>query len=271
MFSSLLQVSGVPFRLDDLFALVIVSAAVWGCGIHFIREIIFGRRGQRWDMVFEQIDRYDKVQIIVHWLFLVSLAGLFVTGFVIYKLDYLAEISPQIDAVGLRNWVAYHWYFAIALLELGTFHIVYDSLIIRKFKDAWVTRLDLRHMKIIARNFFALTQEYPQLEKLHPMQKIFHWSLFLVVFLLGFTGLTIWEPVHSFIQASGLGLFEDWLYIYRSRYLHDLLTFVLVALMIGHFYFSTLIPTNWRVFRGIVYGRLKYEDSAKQAAKTSKR
>jgi cytochrome b subunit of formate dehydrogenase len=269
MFSGLLQVSGVPFRLDDLLALAVVSIAVWGCGAHFIREIIFGRRGQRWNMVFEQIDRYDKVQIVIHWLFFASLAGLFVTGLFVYKLDYFADISPQIDAVGLRNLVAYHWYFAIVLLELGIFHIVYDSLIIRKFSDAWVSRLDLRHMKIITRNFFALTQEYPQLEKLHPMQKIFHWSLFVVVFLLGFTGLTIWEPFHGLIQASGLGLFDDWLYIYRSRYLHDLLTFVLVALMIGHFYFSTLIPTNWKVFRGIVYGRLKHEASAKQASEQS--
>lgn len=257
MFLDPLQISGVPFRLDDLLALAIVSIAIWGCGIHFIREIIFGRRGQRWEMVFEQITRYDKIQIVVHWLFLVFLFALFLTGFIIFKLDYLPTLYPPLREVGLREWVAYHWYFVIALLELGLFHILYDSIIIRKFQDALFSRADLENLKTIARNFFALTKEYPRLQKLHPMQKMFHWAIFAVIFLLGFTGLTVWEPFFGFIRASGLGYFEDWLYIYNSRYLHDLLTFVLMALMIGHFYFSTLIPTNWRVFRGMTHGRLK--------------
>ncbi len=267
MLSSLLQVSDVPFRVDDLLALAIVSGAIWGAGIHFIREVIYGRRGKRWDMVFEQVERYDKVQIVVHWLFLILLAALFVTGFIIFKLDYFTSLYPQLGEVGLRNLVAYHWYFAVALIELGLFHILYDTFIIRKFRDAWITQRDLQHMKTIAKNFFVITEEYPRLEKLHPMQKMAHWGIFIVVFLLGITGLTVWEPFLGLIRASGLGYFEPWLYIYSSRYLHDILTFALVALMIGHFYFSVLIPTNWKVFRGITHGQLKYDTAKKQTDK----
>ncbi|MCL4435577.1 MAG: cytochrome b/b6 domain-containing protein [Thaumarchaeota archaeon] len=273
MFSSLLQISGVPFRLDDSLALTIIAVSIFGCVAHFFREIIYGRRGQRWNMVFEQIERYDKIQIVIHWLFLALLLGLFITGVFIYKMDYFSNVSPQIASVGLRNWVAYHWYFSIAVINLGIFHIVYDSLIIRKFREAWVSRLDIANMKAIIQNFTARTKEYPRLEKLHPMQKMFHWAIFVDIFLLGFTGLTIWEPFQGFIQASGLDAFNDWLYIFKSRFLHDILTFTLVGLIIGHFYFSTLIPTNWKVFRGIIYGRLKIEEEAeqkKQAEQTSK-
>ncbi len=271
MFSSLLQISGVPFRPDDILVLAIVSIAIWACAIHFFREIIFGRRGQRWNMVFEQIERYDKIQIVVHWLFLALLLGLFITGLFIYKLDYFSGVSPQIAAVGLRNWVAYHWYLSIALINLGMFHIIYDSLIIRKFGETWITKVDIANMKTIIRNFTARTKEYPRLEKLHPMQKIFHWATFVNIFLLGFTGLTVWEPFQGVIEASGLGAFNEWLYIFKSRFLHDILTFTLVALIIGHFYFSTLIPTNWKVFRGIVYGRLKIEEAGqKQTEQTPK-
>lgn len=81
------------------------------------------------------------------------------------------------------------------------------------------------------------------------------------------TGLTVWEPFLGLIRASGLGYLEPWLYIYDSRYLHDIFTFSLVALIIGHFYFSVLIPTNWKVFRGITHGRLKYDTSKKQTDK----
>jgi cytochrome b subunit of formate dehydrogenase len=257
------QVLAIPFRLDDLSIVLIISTIVIGCAAHFIREILLGRRGQRWNMVLEKVMRYDKVQIVVHWLFLIFLTTLFVTGFIIFKMEYLFSLYPQLGVVGLRNWVAYHWYFAIVVIGLGIFHILYDTVIISKFNDAWITRLDLRNMKVIINNFFRLTTEYPNLEKLHPLQKMFHWSICAVLFLLGFTGLTIWEPFLGFIKASGLGYFEEWLYIYNSRYLHDLFTFILVALMIGHFYFSALIPTNWRVFRGMTRGWIKIDSSNK--------
>ena len=53
MFTGILQVSGTPFRLDDIAAISIIFLIIIGCAIHFIREIIYGRRGQRWNIEFE--------------------------------------------------------------------------------------------------------------------------------------------------------------------------------------------------------------------------
>lgn len=256
-----LQVLAVPFRLDDLSILVIIFAVIFAVAAHFLREIILGRRGKRWDMVFEKAQRYDAVQIFVHWFFLVGLVVLFITGFIIFKMDYFLSVYPQLSAVGLRNLVAYHWYFVVILFALTIFHVVYDTIIIRKFQEVNITRLDLRNFIKIARNFFGITRNYPKLEKYHPMQKMLHWIMAVVFFLLGFTGLTIWSPFLDFVRAIGLGSFEEWLYIVNSRYLHDLLTFLFVALMIGHFYFSVLIPANWKVFRGMTRGWIKYENN----------
>jgi cytochrome b subunit of formate dehydrogenase len=256
------HIFSVPFRLDDFSVLLIIFTAIFGIAAHFLREIILGRRGQRWDMKFEKKDRYEKPQIIVHWLFLICLFVLFLTGIIIFKIDFFIE-TFQLGETGLRSWVAYHWYFSIILVQLGVFHIFYDTIIAKKTREAVINRTDIRNLKIITRNFLGVTKDYPMIKKLHPMQKFFHWSLFIVVLLLGFTGLTIWAPFLNFIRTIGLGSFEEWLYIYNSRYLHDLLTFILVAIMIGHFYFSTLVPTNWKVFKGMVTGRIDYQTDKK--------
>jgi len=269
MFSEMLQVSGPPFRIDDYLALSIIFVAIFGVAIHFIREVVLGRRGQRWDMKFEQSERYDKIQIIIHWLFLIFLFALLITGVIIYKLDYFISVFPTIGEINLRTLVGYHWYFSIALLDLVIFHVIYDSIIVRKYSNFWITRVDIKNIQIIARNFFGISKKYPPIKKLHPMQKIFHFGIIITVSLLGFTGLTIWEPFLIFIRNIGLGPFENWLYIENSRYLHDLFSFILISLMIGHFYFSVLIPTNWKVFRGMTSGKLDLNstESNKQGKK----
>ncbi len=259
MFTGILQVSGTPFRLDDIVAISIIFLIIIGCAIHFIREIIYGRRGQRWNIEFEETKRYDKVQIIIHWLFLILLFALLLTGLFIFKNDYFILLYPPIGEINLRLLVAYHWYISIALLDLALIHIFYDSIIIRKIGSVWITKIDINNLLTITKNFFVITKDYPKLKKLHPMQKIFHLGLVIVIFLLGFTGLTIWEPFLTFLRNIGFGSIENWLDIYESRYLHDLLTFLLIALLIGHFYFSVLVPTNWKVFRGMTRGQLIYE------------
>lgn len=256
MFTEILQVSGVPFRLDDVTAISIIFAVIIACSIHFIREIIYGRRGQRWNIKFEETKRYDKVQIVIHWLFLILLFALLLTGLFIFKTDYFISIYPLLGEINLRLLIAYHWYISIALLDLAIIHIFYDSLIIKKIGTVWITRLDITNLVTILKNFFVITKDYPKMKKLHPLQKIFHLGLVIVIFFLGFTGLTIWEPFLMFLRNIGLNSLENWFYIYDSRYLHDLFTFLFIGLMIGHFYFSVLVPTNWKVFRGMTHGQL---------------
>lgn len=267
MFTEILQISGVPFRIDDITATSIIFAIIIGCSIHFIREIIYGRRGQRWNIEFEETKRYDKIQIVIHWLFLILLFALLLTGLFIFKIEYFISIYHPLEEINLRLLVAYHWYISIALLNLAIIHIFYDSIIINKLNTFWFTRVDVNNLITITRNFFGISKDYPKMKKLHPMQKIFHISLAIVIFLLGFTGLTIWEPFLIFLRNVGLGFMENWFYIANSRYLHDLFTFLFIALILGHFYFSTLVPTNWKVFRGMTHGQLL--DQSKKKSKKS--
>ncbi|MFC1754525.1 cytochrome b/b6 domain-containing protein, partial [Thermoproteota archaeon] len=196
------------------------------------------------------------------------LFALLLTGLFIFKIDFFTSIYPSLGEINLRLLVAYHWYVSIALLDLAIIHIFYNSIIINKLSTIWITRVDVTNLLTITRNFFVISKDYPKMKKLHPMQKIFHISLVIVTFFLGFTGLTIWEPFLMFLRNIGLGFMENWFYITNSRYLHDLFTFLFIALMIGHFYFSTLVPTNWKVFRGMTHGQLL--NQSKKSEKKSK-
>lgn len=256
------QILEAPFRMDDLSALIIILIAIFGCAAHFLREIILGRRGKRWDMVFGRVKRYNKIQIFEHWFYLIILVILFFTGFMIYKEGYFFSTFPSLVNVGLRLIVSYHWYFMVIIIGLSIFHIIYDVFILNLIREVSFNRADLKNFRLITKNFFGLAKDYPNLEKLHPMQKMLHWAIAITLVALGFTGLTIWSPFMEFTKAIGLGYWEEWLDIYNSRYLHDLFTFILVGLMVGHFYFSTLIPSNWKVFRGMTRGWIEYKENS---------
>ncbi len=252
------QILVAPFRLDDLTIYLLLAIGIGGCIAHFAKEVFLGRRVTMSTTMVGRVKHYDAVQIILHWLFLLCVALLFITGFIIFKMEDLLPAYPWVADVGLRMLVAYHWYFALILLAASLVHVIYDVVVLGKFSEANFTRLDLQNLVKITRNFLGSTKEYPVLEKYHPLQKLLHWSIFVVLFLLGFTGLTIWDPFSRFIEAVGLGYLEEWLYIYSSRYLHDLLTFIFVVLMIGHFYFSTLLPGNWKLFKGMITGWVNF-------------
>ena len=253
MLEILQEALAVPFRMDDSSVLLLIEVAVIGCLIHFIKEKLSKKKVNQ-EKITERVKRYDIIQIIVHWLFLIFLATSFFTGIIIFKVDYLYSVYPWLSSSGLRTLFSYHWYFAILLISLSIFHIIYDIFVLGKLKESLLTRLDLNNFFIVTRNFFGLTANYPVFKKYNPLQKVLHWGIALTLLLLGFTGLTIWNPFLELIRSVGLGKYEEWLYILNSRYLHTLFAIIFVDLMIGHFYFSVFLSSNRKKFKGMITG-----------------
>jgi len=259
MVQILQQILVAPFRIDDSSALLIIAAATIGCFLHLIKEKIFKRKTIQQNVIGTE-RRYDIIQIMIHWLFLAFLAALFLTGVILFKLDYFYSIYPWLSSIGLRSLFGYHWYFSILLIGLSIVHIIYDGVVLGRLKESIFTRLDISNLLAITRNFFGLTKDYPALEKYHPLQKALHWGIILTLLLLGVTGLTIWNPFLEFIRSIGLADYEEWLYIVNSRYLHDLFTFLFVGLMIGHFYFSVVVSSNRKTFKRMITGHIDFEN-----------
>ncbi len=256
------QMLAVPFRLDDLSSILIVLIALFSCAAHFLRQIILSRRGKPLFIEFNANKLYDGVQRFMHWFFLILAFVLFITGFMIFKIDYLITIYPPLAELSLRSLVSYHWYFSLLLILTSIIHAIYDAVLINRIKDMMINLKDLRNFGMITKILFGSKDNYPKIDRYHPMQKMLHWAIVIVLFFLGFTGLTIWSPFLVFIRSSGLSVFEEWLYIYNSRYLHDLLAIIFVALMIGHLYFSTVIPANRDRLRILISGRIRRESNA---------
>ena len=262
MVQLLQHVMVAPFRIDDSLAILLIAAAIIGCLLHLIKEKVVKRTTIQQNIIDTE-RRYDIIQILIHWLFLTFLAALFLTGLILFKLDYFYSMYPWLSSIGLRNLFGYHWYFSILLIGLSVVHIIYDVVVLGKLKETIFTRLDLSNFLTITRNFFGLTKDYPVLAKFHPLQKVLHWGIILTLLLLGVTGLTIWNPFLEFVRSIGLGEYEEWLYIVNSRYLHDLFTFLFVGLMIGHFYFSAVVSSNRKTFKRMIKSKIDSENKKK--------
>src|SRR4030067_2240754 len=91
-----------PFRIDDSSALLLIAAAIIGCFLHLIKEKIFKRKTIQQNVIGTE-RRYDIIQILINWLFLTFIAALFLTGVILFKLDYFYSIYPGLASIGLRS------------------------------------------------------------------------------------------------------------------------------------------------------------------------
>jgi len=94
-------------------------------------------------------------------------------------------------------------------------------------------RRDFRDAALIWRNFLSRTTEYPALGKYDPLQKIYHHILSLLAITFTVSGVWMWLSAER-IHLAGRG----WLHLLRI--VHDASAFVLIAMVIGHIYFSII-------------------------------
>jgi cytochrome b subunit of formate dehydrogenase len=92
---------------------------------------------------------------------------------------------------------------------------------------------DFRDALLIWKNFLGRSAAYPIAGKYDALQKIYHHILALLAIAFTVSGVCMWlsaERIHL-IRRGGLHFF---------RIVHDASAVALVALVIGHFYFSII-------------------------------
>jgi formate dehydrogenase subunit gamma len=207
-------------------------------------------------MTEEKILRYTRVQRAYHWLTLLTLSVLFFSGLAIYKPDPFAfgmQTSRWFLYPTYSFWFGWHILFAFVLLVSGGFHIVYDTLILRRGWDIWFEGKDWKNLKMIAANWVNISKEYPKYTKYHPMQKFLHWGIFGVLLLIGITGFVMWEPTRYRLfpwWATDVGIE----FICDMHIIHQFLTFAIITMIILHFTFSALSIHNWPISKSMITG-----------------
>jgi formate dehydrogenase subunit gamma len=193
--------------------------------------------------------RYTLGQRLFHWTNAIACLGLLVSGLAIH--------SPNSFAYGFSTatWFAWHRFLGILLVLGILYHVLWDLYI----RDAGffmvIDTVSMKNLKAITMNFLGLREGYPRHDRYNPFQILAHWAIALSVMGLVVTGFILWKPTRTLMPLNVLGLELEFVFLCRT--FHGLFSGILLALVIGHFYFAVLIRKNWVLSKAMLTGKVK--------------
>jgi cytochrome b subunit of formate dehydrogenase len=211
---------GYPYlaQLSAELLWITVWLAVAFCAIHIIRRA-------RSRPPSKQPAGYNWNQRLYHWGNLLLLVLVALSGYWLFF-----RRSPD-GPFGL-TWLEIHSWSGLLFAGGVVFH-AFAATLRGNWRSMRPELRDFRDAAVIWRNFLGRTTEYPAPGKYDPLQKIYHHVLALLALAFTVSGVSMWlsaENIH-FVRRGGL---HFW------RIAHDFSTFLLVAMVIGHFYFSII-------------------------------
>jgi cytochrome b subunit of formate dehydrogenase len=230
---------------DVLFWIVVVVAV--GLAVHFLFSSLpdLFRRKEAPAMKDAQFKRRDAAQIAYHWVNAAAIVSLTITGLAIY-----------FGVPGTADYFFWHLWAAWVLLAALVFHIWYTTIRFKHFHRMWVTWDDLHNaMKRIPGFGGAGAGPAPKHGFYKVEQIAMHWVLTVLVLGLVITGFILWKPGRDFVGPFWMPW--GWDAVFVARVLHQIFTFLLVALVVAHIYFAVLVPKEWPRLKSIFTGRVR--------------
>lgn len=188
-----------------------------------------------------RIPRYTPTQILYHLTMFLAIGVLVLSG-----------LAISLSWGSTAGWFTWHLYATWVFLLATVVHVWHDTVSRPLFENMWITRQTVRNILTRLRGLTGATKEVPKYGKYAPGQIFFHWILTLDLLGLIITGFALWEPTRSL--TAPFWLWWGWDAISYFRVLHQVFTFALIALLLGHLYFALLVPKNWIFLRSIVTG-----------------
>jgi formate dehydrogenase subunit gamma len=220
------------------------------------------------------IKRHGLGSRLMHWSLFILVLVMAVTGFIMWTGVY-ALLADQVwggyyKAFGLHMWAG------ILVLPVGFvlfpfYHIYVDG------HRPWPTMEELRQLKDF-RELLAIGTALLGLRKYiskyhdarrswhaereewiayHPMQSLFFWIQFGLLFGVAVTGFGMFDYIATHVPwwIQWLGIADRWFAYETLKQFHHFLAFAWVGSVAFHAYFP-LLPGNWDTLRSMITGRL---------------
>src|SRR5262249_41230781 len=192
--------------------------AVAFCAIHVIRRARSAPPGK-------PPAGYNWNQRLYHWGNFLLLGLVAVSGYWLFF-----RRSPS-GPFGL-TWLQIHSWSGL-LFAAGVIFHGFSATLKGDWRAMRPEMRDFRDAAAVWRNFLGRTTAYPAAGKYDALQKIYHHVLALLAIAFTASGVWMWLSSER-IHLAGRG----WLHFLRI--VHDSSAVVLVAMIIGHFYFSII-------------------------------
>lgn len=190
-----------------------------------------------------RIHRFTLTERLLHWTHASGFFVMLATGLILYLPSLSTWISRRNVVKNVHIWTAVAWAVAIAcIFVLGN-----RRALLADWRDAETFDRDDRRW---------LTGRRARQGKFNAGQKLNVILTVAFALLFALSGFFLWlgERDHTFLFA-GTGT------------LHEMLTFVSVAVLVGHLYLAVIHPSTRHALRGITTGDVDEEWAARHHAK----
>ena len=201
----------------------------------------------------EQIQRFTANELAQHWLLMVTLTVLALTGFALFAHGTIVGTVLMAIEGGIEARGAIHRFFAVVLMIIAAWHILYVVFTERGHRQlmAMLPRAgDVRAFATLLKYYVGGTPEPPAFGRFTPMQKLQYWGAGIGSSMMIGTGLILW------FHTQAMAVLPKWLFDVTTI-VHGYEGFILFILLFGwHLYIVHLSPGNFPMQRTFISGRI---------------
>ncbi len=200
--------------------------------------------------------RFTPNELTQHWILLVALTGLALTGLALFASDTwlgrtLIALEGGIEARGTA-----HRIFAVVLMLLVGWHflyVVFTERGHRQLMELMPRASDLRDTRDLLAYYLGRRPTMPDFGRFSPMQKLQYWGAGLGSLLMVATGLVLW------LHTPAMRVVPKWV-LDVTAIVHGYEGLILFALLFGwHLYIVHLSPGNFPMQSTFLTGRVSPE------------
>lgn len=214
------------------------------------------------------VERHSLGFRIIHWLQVVLMGVMVVTGYGIYSGTYI--FSNSSPAFGYFSNFGLHMMAATFLLMVNVPLLLYFLYIDRDLLSQIIRPKDIKNLWRLGLNFIGIQKKYPLrlhrydlknkgwVDKYHPMQKFFLWVEVILLLLAALTGYGMYKILYygstdiGFLAA--LGFIAKYMSLTAMKKLHFAILLFFAAVLPYHIYL-VIIPVNWNLLKSNIYGK----------------
>lgn len=233
----------------------LIAIVIGGMALHnliiFIHDMGVRRRRVRENSIV--IPRFNRSELIQHYVLLISFIVLAITGFQLKFPDsWWSEllVKAGLDEI-TRQWV--HRCSAVVMTGLSLYHFVY--LIITKrgretVKSLWPRFKDIKLAIQNVLYYMHMSKKHPEFDNHNYIEKAEYWALIWGTIVMGTTGLVLWFPT----------IVGDWAPVWTIKVSETIHYFEAIlaslAIIVWHWFFVIFRPDEYPLSFTAVDGQM---------------
>lgn len=195
----------------------------------------------------ESFLRFTKDRRIEHWLLFLSFTTLAITGLIQKYSEFSISVSLVALLGGIQSVRIIHRIaaFIFGVESIYHFAVIGYKLYVQRIKATMLPGVkDVTDAGNAVLYNLGLKKDPPKMGRYNFAEKAEYWALIWGLFIMGLTGLMLWNPIFTTKYLPGQ-------FIPAAKVAHGLeAVLAVLAILLWHFYHAHIKRWNWSMFTG---------------------